>query len=192
MFRRRRPIRPIRPLRGGLRPGPRSGHHAPPELIRANQMMEAGNYRGAAEQFETIARVVESRGGPRAPVFFLQAGRAYILAGENDAGMTHITHGLTILANRADWPHLHGAGNRTIAELKKHGLTAESDQISKFLKANLPENFTAPGIATSSKKTVLPTHCPSCGGALRPDEVEWLDDVTAECAYCGSPVREEK
>ena len=34
------------------------------------------------------------------------------------------------------------------------------------------------------------SHCPSCGASLRPDEVEWLDDVTAECAYCGSPVRE--
>jgi hypothetical protein len=41
------------------------------------------------------------------------------------------------------------------------------------------------------KRPLLPTHCPACGAAVRPDEVEWLDDVTAECAYCGSPVREE-
>jgi hypothetical protein len=39
---------------------------------------------------------------------------------------------------------------------------------------------------------VLPTHCPSCGAALRPDEIEWLDESTAECAYCGSPVREHR
>jgi hypothetical protein len=24
---------------------------------------------------------------------------------------------------------------------------------------------------------------------LAPDEVEWQDEVTAECAYCGSPIR---
>jgi len=154
-------------------------------------MMEAGDYQGAAEQFEAIARVVEIRGGPRAPLFYLQAGRARILAEENDGGMTHLKHGLTMLANRADWPHLHRAGNRIIAELKHHGLTAETDQISEFLKANLPDDFSAPGSASPSRKPVLPTHCPSCGGALRPDEVEWLNDITAECAYCGSPVREE-
>jgi hypothetical protein len=45
---------------------------------------------------------------------------------------------------------------------------------------------------TPTKKPILPTHCPSCGAALRPDEVDLPDDITAECAYCGSPVREEE
>jgi hypothetical protein len=27
---------------------------------------------------------------------------------------------------------------------------------------------------------------------FRPDEIEWLDEVTAECDYCGSPLRGER
>ena len=36
---------------------------------------------------------------------------------------------------------------------------------------------------------VLPTKCPSCGAAVRSNEVKWLDDITAECNYCKSPIR---
>jgi len=169
----------------------RAGRRAPQELIHAHQMMDAGNYPVAAEQFENIARIAESRGGPRAPQFYLQAGRAHILAGQNEAGLANLKHGLTLLANRADWKHLHQAGNRIVDELNQRGLEEEANQISEFLKNNIPSDFTAPKSISSTKKPILPTHCPSCGGVIRPDEVDWLDDITAECTYCGSPVREE-
>ncbi|HEX9117672.1 MAG TPA: hypothetical protein VGA61_16500, partial [Anaerolineae bacterium] len=42
-----------------------------------------------------------------------------------------------------------------------------------------------------SPRRVLPTHCPGCGAPLRPDEVDWLDEMTATCEYCGSPVHGE-
>jgi len=154
--------------------------------------MEAGEYRDAAEQFESIGRVAESRGGPRAPQFYLQAGRARILAGHNEAGLAHLKHGLSLLAAYANWQRLHQMGSRTIDELNQRGMTAEANEISDYLKATLPRNFSAPVDAISAQKPILPTHCPSCGGVVRPDEVDWLDDITAECAYCGSPVREKK
>ena len=185
MFRRRPIRRPLRPRRGGMRRG------APQALIKANQMLESGNYQGAAERFEAIARTAESRGGPRAPQFYLQAGRARILAGDNEAGLVHLKHGLSMLVSRAAWPHLHKAGIRVITELNQHRLTDEANEISEWLKASLPANFDAASYAAPAKKSVLPTHCPSCGAAIRPDEVDWLDDITAECTYCGSPVREE-
>ncbi len=43
----------------------------------------------------------------------------------------------------------------------------------------------------SEKHPVLPTHCPGCGAPIHPDDVDWIDNVTAECEYCGSPVRGE-
>jgi hypothetical protein len=187
MFRRRPKRRPLRPLHARMRPGRR---RPPQELIRAHYMMESGNYQGAAEQFEAIAHIAESRDGPRAPQLYLQAGHAHLLAGQNEIGLGNVKHGLTLLAQHGDWPHLHRAGKRALAELNQRGLTVEADDISDFLKANLPGDFTAPKNLTPTKKPVLPTHCPSCGGALRPDEVDWLDEHTAECPYCGSPVRE--
>lgn len=184
MFRRRPIRRRVRPLRDGRRRG------TPRALITANRMLEAGSYQEAAERFETIARAAEARGGVRAPQFYLQAGRAHILSGNNKPGLAHIRHGLSLLAGQRAWPHLYRVGNRTIATLTERGLTAEADEISAWLEDNLPADFDAVGVRPQTKNPVLPTHCPSCGAALRPGEVEWLDEVTAECTYCGSPVRE--
>lgn len=179
MFRRR-------PIRRALRPTRR----APQELILANQMMEAENYQGASQQFETLARAAEARGGPRTPHFYLQAGRARILAGQTEAGLAHLKHGLSLFADHAEWLHLRRAGRRVVAELNERGLSETATEISAWLNGTIPAGpHNAPEMAPA-KKPALPTHCPSCGAAIRPDEVDWLDDVTAECAYCGSSIRE--
>lgn len=178
---RRRPIG--RPLRRGFVP------QVPPLLQRANQMLANGRYAEAADAFESLATAAQARGGPRAPLFLLQAGRARILDGKTEAGLAQVKQGLSLLAGRADWPGLHRAGTRVLAELRERGLVGEAVEIEAWLQATLPAmpaGFAGRGPA---QKPQLPTHCPSCGGALRPDEVEWLDEVTAECAYCGSPVR---
>jgi hypothetical protein len=179
-----------RPIRRMLRQE-RRGRRASQELVQANQMMESGDYLGAAEQFEAIARMAEARGGRHGPQFYLQAGRARLLAGQNEAGLAQLKHGLSLLVSRAEWLRLHRAGQRIVGELTQRGLTKEATEVSDFLNSNLPGNFSAPNAVSPARKPVLPTHCPSCGAALRPDEVEWLDESTAECAYCGSPVRKD-
>jgi hypothetical protein len=187
MFRRR----PIRRMLRTTHWLARAARRAPEELILANEMMESKNYAGAAEQFEALARVDEARGGRYVPQLYLQAGRARILSGLVGTGMAHLKHGLSLLSGRGDWLRLHHAGRRIIAELNQLGLVDEANEVSRYLNSNLPGNFSPPSESASARRPVLPTHCPSCGATLRPDEVEWLDDVTAECAYCGSPVREE-
>lgn len=77
-------------------------------------------------------------------------------------------------------------GTRVISELNEGGLKKEAAEIETWLK-NVSPMTSSPD--PPRKRPVLPTHCPACGAALRPDEVEWLDEVTAECAYCGSSVR---
>jgi hypothetical protein len=81
-------------------------------------------------------------------------------------------------------------GERAIDELQTRGLNAEADEIAALLGANTPAvDLVEKEAPAPMKKPVLPTHCPSCGAAVRPNEVEWLDEATAECAYCGSPLR---
>ncbi|MCI0555113.1 MAG: hypothetical protein L0287_29550 [Anaerolineae bacterium] len=165
--------------------------NVPPVLQEANFAFDKGEYGRAAELFEQIAQVADARGGLRAPLFHLQAGRARILAGQTQLGMPSLKRGLEILAERKQFPRLHKAGKRVIAELNEHGLTNEAAEIETWIKSvsSATPAFNVDQMPT--KRPVLPTHCPSCGAGLRPDEVEWLDEVTAECAYCGSPVREE-
>ena len=118
----------------------------------------------------------------------LQAGRARILAGQTKLGLPSLRRGLELFAQRGQWQKLHQMGQRVIGELSARGLSAEASEVESLLK-NLSPSI--PVIESPpAKKPILPTHCPSCGASLRPDEFEWLDDVTAQCAYCGSPVRE--
>lgn len=161
----------------------------PPILQRANNLLDKGEYLRAAEAFEQLADTAEKRGGPRAPMFFLQAGRAHLLAGNHAAAVDHFQHGLGLFAERGQGGKVMLAGARILAELNQRGLKKEAEELKAFLHELLPGPINFHEGAAPAKRPVLPTHCPSCGAALRPDEVEWLDDVTAECAYCGSPVR---
>ena len=162
--------------------------NVPPVLQEANFAFDKGEYGRAAELFEQIAQGVDARGGPRAPLFHLQAGRSRINAGQTALGMPSLKRGLELLAQRQEYARLQKAGRRVIAELQERGLPQEAHEISTFLHSRSPsiEEQSAP-----AKRPILPTHCPQCGAVLRPDETEWLDASTAECAYCGSPVRED-
>lgn len=160
----------------------------PPVLQEANFAFDKGEYGRAGELFERIAETAAARGGPRAPLFYLQAGRARILAGQTSLGMPSLKRGLELFAQRRQFPRLQQAGARVISELNERGLKKEAAEVEAWLKTVSP---LPPTSEPSLKRPLLQTHCPACGAAVRPDEVEWLDEVTAECAYCGSPVRAE-
>jgi hypothetical protein len=162
----------------------------PPILQRANVLLNKGEYAEAALAFEQMARAAELRGGPRAPVFFLQAGQARLLANQNAAGIESLKHGLELLAERGAQARLAHIGPRVIAQLDQHGLSKEAAELNEWLKSQLPAGSAAPAPEVA-RKPILPTHCPACGAPVRSDEVEWLDELTAECAFCGSPVRGE-
>ena len=163
----------------------------PPILQEANFAFSKGEYGRAGELFERIAEGADARGGPRAPLFHLQAGRSRIYAGQTKLGMPSLKRGLELLAERKQFQRLQNAGQRVIAELNERGLKSEVTDIEILLKTLLPTKTTFEAQPLPAKKPILPTHCPSCGAAVKPDEVEWLDEITAECGYCGSPVRED-
>lgn len=162
----------------------------PPILQEANLAFDKGEFGRAAQLFERIAEGADARGGPRAPLFHLQAGRARIYAGQTQLGMPSLKRGLELLSQRGQSGRLQIAGERIVAELNNRGLKAEAGEVEGWLNAMLPTTTAPNSISPLVKRPNLPTHCPQCGAALRPDEVEWLDDITAECGYCGSPVRE--
>ena len=162
----------------------------PPILQEANLAFDKGEYGRAAELFERIAEGADARGGPRAPLFHLQAGRARILAGQTALGIPSIKRGLSLLEQRQQYQLLQNAKIRILEELKARGLITEATKLEAWLISIAPASSESITLTPKGKSQILPTHCPQCGAALRPDEVEWLDEVTAECGYCGSHVRE--
>ena len=164
----------------------------PPALQRANQLMTAGNYRAAAAAFEDLARQADARGGPRAPFFFLQAGRACMMMGENVRCLAHFKRGLTMLADTQRYTRFYQAGTRIIQELKAHKLEKEASEINNLIHGHTVAIAEMSTQQLPKEQPLLPTHCPACGGPVRSDEIEWIDDQTAECPFCGSPVRAGK
>src|SRR5688572_19686832 len=177
MFRRARRI-----LNRAAQPG------VPPMLRRANQFMASGDYANAESAFHDLVKKAEQRFPQHAPMLYIQAGRAAILNEQTQKGIAHFRSGLTLLGTERRFARLEKIGKIIVDELRERGLTAEANEIEEVLKNNLPSSRGE--VVSPSKKHNLPTHCPSCGASIKPNEVEWLDDVTAECDYCGSPVRE--
>ncbi len=42
------------------------------------------------------------------------------------------------------------------------------------------------------QRGLLPTNCPKYGATVLSDEVDWVDNNTVECEYCGTLIRIEK
>ena len=158
-------------------------------IQRANQLMAAEDYHSAATAFEELASQAKSRNGPRAPFFFLQAGRARMLMNDVPKAIAHFKYGLILLADTGRYTQFYRAGTRIVQELKAHKLEKEAKEISALIHGHTSAIAEMATQQLPHDKIVPPTHCPSCGGPVRSDEVEWIDDLTAECSFCGSPIR---
>jgi hypothetical protein len=158
----------------------------PPILQEANFAFSKGEYGRAAELFERIAQDADGRGLQRAYRFHLQAGHARIFARQGMLGIPSIKRGLELLAEHRQYQKLHHAGTRAMTDLKAYGFKEDAAEIQTWLKSILPE---VPTSQLPIRRPMLPTYCPACGAPLRADDVEWRDKGTAECGYCGNPVR---
>jgi len=158
-------------------------------LRRAIALEQQGDFASAAQAYEEFAARADLRGGPRAPLAFIQAGRMRFLAGDAAKGVGHIIRGLNLFAASGRFGKALNAGQRVVQELSARGYESEAQKVSAHLQSILPAHMPPASPATPARKPVLPTHCPDCGGPLRSDQVDWIDDATAECDYCGSPVR---
>jgi hypothetical protein len=185
LFPGRRPFGPARPLA----PGPIRA------LANANQFFAAGQYAPAARQYEMLANAASASRLPFAPRLFFQAARANWRAGQIPQGMQLLHTGLGILLAAGALGRVRQISMSAMDELQQLGHPQEAEEVKKFL-ANVPEAARPSDVSSAAPAQAahpsLPTNCPQCGAVVRSDEVEWIDDQTVECAYCGSPIRPEK
>lgn len=183
MRRRRRPLgRRIRPVPAG------PGRQARRMLARAHRALETGDHKRAADIFVRLARGAEDRGLMKhAPNLFLQAGRANLLAGNQEEALGFLKHGLTLFANAKRWPALNIAGKRVVDNLRENGMDESAQEISEWLKTTLADHPIERHAPRSQKQ--LPSKCEFCGATVRSDEIEWIDANSVECVYCGSSLK---
>jgi hypothetical protein len=152
-------------------------------ITQAFSLFEAGQYLQSAQLFEELGAIAEARNGPRAPRFYMNAGRGYLHAGQIPQGMALLEKG------RQQFIH---SGRSDVAARICYGLIEELKTLGLNQQAQIVTTW-AGGITTPSTAPAahpaLPLKCPSCGAPIHPNEMIWLDNVTAECDFCGSPLR---
>jgi hypothetical protein len=190
-FFRRRPIPPHRrrfPLRGRPpRPLSPAARRAIESLQRAHALMDQGKPGEAAVIFEALADKAIARGVPRAPQLCLQAGRAWIEAGEVERGIQRLREGIQLFGSLGQLQRLPLIGQRILTELRARGLTEQAAALEADIQALLAEKgITMTAQTGLASKPRLPAKCSYCGGNVLPNEVEWIDERCAACDYCGS------
>lgn len=185
-FRRQRMFRP--------RPMVALGERPRQMLLQANQFMDSGRYREAAEIFEQLAQgALNHNMLQRAPHLYIQAARAHIYSGQIEPGLNLFRQGMNILVQTNRWGAVRANGDSAVADLRRLGHTTQANQVQAWLEQTLQASSQVAAdlnVAEPPKQPPqrLPAKCPFCGASLRPNEIEWLDDTTAECPYCGSSI----
>ncbi len=157
------------------------------KLQAAHTLLAQGESKEAAAIFSELADAAAKRGIPRAAQLNLQAGRALIEAEEAISGLDRIRQGLTLMAETNQLARLPNVGRRILTELRDKGLDAEAAAIESEIQTLLSKHgLTLAATEGSVDKRSLPSKCPYCGGNVHPDEVEWIEQQQAMCAYCGS------
>jgi len=154
-------------------------------LRAAHALLQAGDYAQAAGAFETIAEEAGTLGLPLAAPLSVEAGVAWILAGELGRGLTIAERGLDWLHEGEPGPRVAMLRDRVLEALQKTGHASETNALLQKYAAHTSPPLTVP-------RGHLPASCPQCGGRVRPDEVEWVDGSTAVCDYCGSILQADK
>lgn len=194
------PIFPGRPFPPGRRrPGgrlPPAAERALARLRQAHTLLAQAQYAQAAGLFAELADEATARGLPRAPQLHLQSGRAWILATEIARGQDRLRRGLLLMGQTGQIGRLQEASRRLLNELRARNLEAEAAALEGELSAAFPGlDFaaTAAGspIPPQPIRGRLPTKCPSCGGTVHPDTVEWIDETSTACGYCGSIIQSQ-
>jgi hypothetical protein len=78
-------------------------------------------------------------------------------------------------------------GQRILTELNQHGLSDEAAALEQKINTLLATlGLSLASAISHTEKARLPAKCSYCGGTIRPDEVDWFDNIQAACTYCGS------
>jgi hypothetical protein len=158
-------------------------------------LKDQGRTAEAAELFERLGHGAQERGLlRRAPYLLLQAAYCWLLAGRPERSRLPARQALSLFIATQNWAALRDSADLLITDMERMGYSQEAEEIRAILAQALAEHPAAfPSSQAAAKKfsPTLPPKCPFCGATLRSDQVTWIDETTAECAYCGSAVQSQ-
>ena len=170
----RRPRRPFRPMPGRI--PPRAVVHQ--QMLRsAFQAQESDDPAALATTFAQLAAQAARDGHPRqAANLHVQSAHRWLDANNTENAQTQADYATAMFTELGMEKRLQEFQTR----FEAHKL-----QPGKPMKEILNEKLTEKSAPAKS----LPATCSQCGAPVRSDEVEWIDNQSAECGFCGSVIK---
>ena len=158
-------------------------------FFQANQLYSLGQFDAAADSFIQLAHQMEKRGKPRqAANLHSRAALALAKTGNEPRALNQANIAFsqfTLLGMRQRISEFKAELDRTLHPNKVS--TPNNPSIQSNIKAEI-EGLTS---ATDTHRGKLPATCHQCGAPVRSDQVEWIDNSSAECDFCGAILQTE-
>jgi len=162
-------------------------------LSQANRLVAAGHPGEAAQLFADLAQQMEVSNHPRrAANLHAQAAHAYADNQDETGALGHARRALTLflqyqMVERT--PRFYANIER---KLRARNMVKAADALQAEFGQKVGTLPQPPPQPQAPGQQRLPSNCPQCGAPVRGDEIEWINQYSAECIYCGSVVQTEK
>ena len=161
-------------------------------LQRAQRLIRVGRFGQAAALLAGLANQLETAGRPKAAAeLHARAAHCYVESGMVSAALAEASSALSSFKEAG----LTGRFTRFEANISRkmqaHGMQAGADALrAQYGLGREAQIEVQPDsqVASPGRRLILAAACPRCGAPLRSDEVEWIDERSAECAYCGAVI----
>jgi DNA-directed RNA polymerase subunit RPC12/RpoP len=160
-------------------------------LVKANQLMADGKSSEAGRFFADVAADMQRSNHPRrAANLYTRAAHAFIDANNEQAAQDNARKALTLFIEFNMVGRAQIFFTNITRKMNDKGMKVAAESFQRDYGAQIPA--LPPELRQyRSKRGLLPTNCPKCGTAVHGDEVEWVDNDTVECEYCGTLIRIE-
>jgi len=159
-------------------------------ISQAFRLHANGKSGEAAVIFARLAQQMETSHAPRrAANLHAQAAHAYIDNQEAAPGLSEAQKALNLFLQTQMTPRAVQFYTNITQKLQNRGMNSASQKLQDEFGSQIGSIPTrqSPPVAPSTGR--LPTTCPQCGGPIHRDAVDWVDNRTIECAYCGALIQ---
>ena len=177
-------FRPQNPNRNPMRP-------VQELLSRANNLLAAGQPQEAAPLFAQLAQMMEERGNAiRAANLHARAAHAYADSRDPSSALSESRRALTQFIQldlRDRTPIFY---TNIMRKLNARGMKAAADSLKGEFEGKVGP-LIPQVVPTLAQSRHLPEMCPHCGAPIISTEIEWIDERSAVCSYCGNVILTE-
>lgn len=157
------------------------------DVSRANQLMASGQPQQAAVLLMQLAAQMQTIGRPRQTAnLHAQAAHAWLSAGVEQRAMNQAGQAMQMFARLGMVQRAQEFKTNFSRRLQEAGFESSAESINRAYDTVVAVVDSHPALA---KRGALPSACPHCGAPLRSDEVDWIDEQSAECGFCSGVVQ---